>query len=492
MADGKHFATPEGEEAEEKAGGIPRGAIVALAVVGALVVSYLGGALFFSRFFFPNTTLNGRDVSLSSCWAVADDIAQFTAAYELSVTGDGMDLTIPSTQIGIVTDADGISDSVMTQQNPWEWPTQLLASHELSYEPNATYDPNLLADVVTPVVEQLNTEVTASANAYVGYDEADNRFEIFDEVYGSGLDAAQIVEACGVAIADLEPSLVLDERYLTSPEVLKDDPRLRTQLDEANRILESNIELTMGGTSLTTVSGRDFARMVSVNPDDFTVGFDEEAFRSWAKDEFGEQYDTTGTERHYTRPDGAEIDVSGSRGTYGWVVDSAELTNQLISRLLAGANETLEVPTSQQGEVYAGRGVKDWGNSYVDVDLSDQYVRYYDEAGNLALETSCVSGDSNGHATPTGVFYIHDMERNTVLRGKIDPQTNKPEYESHVDYWMPFLAGDWGLHDASWRSSFGGSIYQGNGSHGCINLPVSAAADLYGMVHVGTPVVVHY
>ena len=60
-----------------------------------------------------------------------------------------------------------------------------------------------------------------------------------------------------------------------------------------------------------------------------------------------------------------------------------------------------------------------------------------------------------------------------------------------VSYWMPFN-GNIGMHDASWRSSFGGDIYKTNGSHGCINLPVSVAQELYGYVEKGTPVICYY
>jgi lipoprotein-anchoring transpeptidase ErfK/SrfK len=48
-----------------------------------------------------------------------------------------------------------------------------------------------------------------------------------------------------------------------------------------------------------------------------------------------------------------------------------------------------------------------------------------------------------------------------------------------------------GLHDANWRSSFGGDIYLTNGSHGCVNLPHDAACQLFDMVGIGTTVVVH-
>ena len=49
-----------------------------------------------------------------------------------------------------------------------------------------------------------------------------------------------------------------------------------------------------------------------------------------------------------------------------------------------------------------------------------------------------------------------------------------------------------GFHDADWRSSFGGSIWISNGSHGCINIPPSKMGDLYNKAETDMPVVVHY
>ncbi len=65
------------------------------------------------------------------------------------------------------------------------------------------------------------------------------------------------------------------------------------------------------------------------------------------------------------------------------------------------------------------------------------------------------------------------------------------EWESPVTYWMPFNGGI-GFHDANWRYSFGGAIYQGGGSHGCVNMPPAAAGELYGYIEAGIPVVCHY
>ena len=49
----------------------------------------------------------------------------------------------------------------------------------------------------------------------------------------------------------------------------------------------------------------------------------------------------------------------------------------------------------------------------------------------------------------------------------------------------------YGLHDASWRSNFGGDYYLYAGSHGCVNTPLDAIATIYNNITVGTLVVVY-
>ena len=85
--------------------------------------------------------------------------------------------------------------------------------------------------------------------------------------------------------------------------------------------------------------------------------------------------------------------------------------------------------------------------------------------------------------TPAGVFGISYKTTNAVLRGAT--------YETPVNYWMPFY-GNFGMHDATWRSEFGGDIYIANGSHGCVNLPLDAAATIYQHISAGFPVICYY
>ncbi|MDQ5943358.1 MAG: hypothetical protein QG675_126, partial [Patescibacteria group bacterium] len=106
----------------------------------------------------------------------------------------------------------------------------------------------------------------------------------------------------------------------------------------------------------------------------------------------------------------------------------------------------------------------------------------------VIFSTPITSGASAyGFGTPTGLFSIYGKERSRYLNGS----QYGWGYNVFVDYWMPFNGGV-GLHDADWRSSFGGQDYISGGSHGCVNMTKSAAAYLYGWATIGTPVWVHY
>ena len=120
--------------------------------------------------------------------------------------------------------------------------------------------------------------------------------------------------------------------------------------------------------------------------------------------------------------------------------------------------------------------------TYIEVSIAQQHMWFYKD-GKLMLDTDVVTGNADGECdTPTGNFSVESMARDTTLTG--------PGYSSFVNYWMGFYGGC-GIHDASWRSSFGGDIYRGNGSHGCVNTPYEKVKKIYENVEYGTPVYVY-
>ena len=115
--------------------------------------------------------------------------------------------------------------------------------------------------------------------------------------------------------------------------------------------------------------------------------------------------------------------------------------------------------------------------TYIKISISKQRLVYYKNRKKV-LSTPVTTGRNN--ATRTGTFKVWNKVRDTELKGK--------DYTSRVRYWMAYDGNSFGIHDASWRSRFGGQDYKWNGSHGCVNVPTKAMAKLYKLVEVGTTV----
>lgn len=190
-----------------------------------------------------------------------------------------------------------------------------------------------------------------------------------------------------------------------------------------------------------------------------------------------EKYDTFGSHT-FTATRGEIVTIEG--GTYGNQLDQKKEVDYLEEACLLTTPQTREPEYRQKA---LSQGKDDIGDTYIEVDMGRQILYYY-ENGELILETPIVTGNTSRRmGTPARVCYVYNKQRNRVLRG--------PGYASKVKYWMP-VNGNIGIHDASWRSEFGGEIYKTNGSHGCINTPEEAMVQLYERAEIGTPVVMFY
>ncbi len=258
-----------------------------------------------------------------------------------------------------------------------------------------------------------------------------------------------------------------------------------TDENQENVVIEGADEYTGEDIDENTGENSDAGVDENVVDDNALVSLvlNEDAIYNWSVD-VTKNCDTVGSTRTYTRPDGKEITVAG--GSYGWNTDTNGLKDLVIDSLYSNATGVLEIPVKQTGAVFNGVGAQDWGARYVDIDLSEQHVYFYDSDSSLIWDSACVSGLPNGSRnTPTGVYYIYSKERNTYL------EDEAKTYKTFVSYWMPFNGGV-GLHDANWQPAFGGSQYKSTGSHGCVNLPPSAAANLYSIIEVGDVVVCNW
>ncbi len=195
-----------------------------------------------------------------------------------------------------------------------------------------------------------------------------------------------------------------------------------------------------------------------------------------------------GLQKHFDTWDRKKIfETTGKKtislkGDYGWRLDRAKEVKE-ISKLLRRNGTTVHPLHFSTEAAVRWNKVRDYGDSYVEIDLSRQVLWLYEE-GKVTVRTDIVSGLMNtSRQTPGGIFCVKYKQSPAVLRGA--------DYESPVSYWMPFNGGI-GLHDATWQPAFGGDLCYTRGSHGCINLPLEKAKIIYEKVQKGFPVICYY
>ncbi len=457
-------------------------------IVGVLAIAYVAVALVFSNWFLPNTTIGDMDISLKTSDEVAAMIDDVAAGYTLDVVGNGFSYRTDAKGVGLSADSNAIVKTIHEDLSGWMWPVLIMQpSHDEAGRFEITFKQALYQDGVKAAVEQYNETATPPTNATIQYDEASNSFKVKPEEMGTQLDTNAVLAAMAEAIGGLSPKVTLGEEQLLQPKIFSDDPKLKESAELASGMIKAKLTLNLAGQEVGTVSADELAQFVTMNEETYEVTLDQEALNAWVEN-LAASYNTVESERTYTREDGKVITVSG--GVYGWEVDTEALRDAIIEGVKSGSSQTIDIPCSQEAAVYNGPGERDWGSRYIDVDLAEQYVRFFDN-GSIIWEAPCISGKPDGvHDTNTGVYVINNKKSPEKLEGY---ENGVKIYTSYVTYWMPFVGNAIGLHDADWQPSFGGSMYaNGYGSHGCVNLPPYAAAELFNIVEIGDVVVSHW
>lgn len=228
--------------------------------------------------------------------------------------------------------------------------------------------------------------------------------------------------------------------------------------------------------------GNRMSCMAGLSAPNFTVKSElYRGFLSWKKNPYATRYNV-----YYSKdPNATAYIKAGSTTGTEFMTDKLPGNSTLYfrvypiyeknGRLVTGTSHTKSVAVS--GYMFG----KKPGSTYIEVNLSLQRMWYY-KNGKLLVETPVVTGMKGSADTPTGFYSVYQRAQDTNLYGD--------DYVSHVDYWMAFLGG-YGIHDSSWRSTYGGSIYTYDGSHGCVNTPLNAVRTIYNNSGIGTFVIVY-
>ena len=174
--------------------------------------------------------------------------------------------------------------------------------------------------------------------------------------------------------------------------------------------------------------------------------------------------------------------LSGIAAQYGTTWSAIAQANGIANPSTIYAGQRLVIPGGGAGGAALSPETSGTAKR-IEVNLSQQMMYAY-ENGVLVL-SSGVSTGRPGWDTPPGNFAIYAKYEVQTMTGTASGESWVVPNVPHVMY---FYYGD-ALHGTYWHNSFGTGARL---SHGCVNLPLDVAAQLYYWAPIGTPVWVHY
>ena len=457
-------------------------------VVLVLLIVYLAGMLYYNDKFLNGTMVNGSDVGGMTLQKANDQLSKKVNGQSLKlIFNDGQSEILQSAQLGVSYNKDNSLNQLMKNQNKWAWFIGFFKNEKNTLTDLIQISDENLTNGIASMEHAKEENQIAPTDAYIQY--KDGSFSIIEETLGSKFNTEELVKNIKVALSEGKQQLdVTKANGYVKPQVYKDDQDLNNQLKAANEYCLSAITYTTPKGKEIALDGSTLITWLS-KQDDGSYTKDESVFKekltAFVK-ELASQYNSIGATRTFTGKDGQSHTVSG--GTYGFRVSTDSEVSALLKMINENKSENNRIP-EHTGQLPSGEN-GGLGTTYLEINITKQHL-WFVKDGSVVLESDFVSGKESDptRLTPSGTYYIYNKERNRVLRGTKQPN-GKYEYESPVSYWMPFNKGI-GLHDASWRSTFGRDIYINSGSHGCINLPTGFAGSLYSQIYVNLPVVVY-
>lgn len=310
----------------------------------------------------------------------------------------------------------------------------------------------------------------------------EGRFFVTEEVPGTVLDEAKVQAVLTETVASMavgvgspaEAAVELTEHdCYVLPEVTVENAHFDFEgcLDNSLKDLTLTVDFHGDKATVSNARIRDMMRVT----EDGAVEVDEAAITElvdgWHK-EF--RYDGT--------PYLFKAQVGGIKPIDFLLVDyevNKEATAEAVKEALLSLKQTEMEPVWycwRKGEAFAIEG------EYVEVDIPNQKMTYVKD-NEVIVSTDVVTGATWGYPTPPGYYKVENKDTNCWLEGA--------DYNVHVDYWIGFIGYTVGIHDADWRTKFGGTNYVRNGSHGCVNTPKEAVIPIFENIEVGVPVLVY-
>lgn len=412
-------------------------------VLGLIVIVYIVGVVAFSQVAYPNTTIAGVDVSFSNASSAATKVNSAWKHYKLTVTGDDFSWTYQPESDEPIVDGEAAAKEIISHNEAFVWPVRLVESLSGKTKTTATtnevdldqdVDLSMLSDTfdqkkfekdLGAAIDEFNEGRSGTFEANSSYDGQAGKFTVEKARSNEKLNREHVIKYAELELASLAETVDLsklgNDAYEPLNGTLTDD-QIQAACDAANNFLGVNVTLKLNGEDAGKVDGSSVLQWISF-ADPANPTLDTSQISSWAA-ELANGFNTVGSTRWWTRADGKQCAVEG--GDFGWSIDSSSLAKQVEDAINNKQTGEIEIKYSQKADTFTAKGEPDW-KAYIDVDLSEQHARYYDENGNIVWEANFISGKPGEDATPEGVWQINSNDGGSTLIGAKDPETGQAQ-----------------------------------------------------------------
>lgn len=338
-----------------------------------------------------------------------------------------------------------------------------------------TIDTEKVKSFLQEIPELQEAKMVQPQDAYIIWNE--ENFVIEEETLGNVIDFQEALKLVIKSIKEDEKQINFTNITDIMPSIFSED--LQSELDELNSVINSSITFELSDGSTVTL-GFETIKTWLYQEENGKYGFDTENGIAKFVQELAAAVNTANSNMQFPATNLEEpVTISIPAEIRAQLEIEKEIAE--IKNLLGNSEAVCIKP------IYDRELLSEMLDNYIEIDLSRQSVWAYTN-GSLLVEALCVTGNvQEGYNTPTGVFFLIEKARNVDLKGY---NKDGSMYSSFVNYWMRFYRG-YGLHDALWRSNFGGNIYLTNGSHGCINLPFEKAEQIYAVIDSTMPIIIY-
>jgi lipoprotein-anchoring transpeptidase ErfK/SrfK len=434
--------------------GIPAGATAVALVASSLVL------------IAPGTAVAGVTVGGLTQGAASDAISARLAESAVVIDAPGGSFTLTGADLAASVDATAVAEQAFAAHpmwNPSSWfPADIDAPIALD---EATAEQALRAAAGDLYVDPID--------AAVAYDPASQSFAVTDAVDGAGIDLDAVRTAlqqsfdAGAGAVAIEAEAVPVEAAATTEEAAAIAGTLNGMLD--------TVGFYIGDERTVPVDRATAASWLSVTDTDGELAIAADAAAIQASvDGLPALVDRAPVDATVVTDTAGEVLREQTAGVTGRAMESTDgIANSFAAMLQKGeAAFPLTVNETPFATTTLARRIE--------VNLSTQ--RTYLFENDAVVQSWAISSGLPGSSTQPGNFRIGwktPMQDMGCFPGAPYCTENVP--------WVAYFNGDQAFHGAYWHNNFGRPM-----SHGCVNLPVSAAKFLYDWAPKGVQVWVHY